>query len=126
MRLLACLASAPCVMALAFWAYHVNYDTQDKLDQLRALNREIGLLNEGLGVLDAEWAYLNRPDRLRRLVNLNFHDLRLLPMEPEQFGAVARIAYPAPDRETGAGPSAKAPAPVEVASRPDPDVKEDP
>lgn len=100
MRLLAYLAASLCVMGLAFWAYHVNYDTQGKLDELRDLNREIASLNEGLSVLNAEWAYLNRPDRLRDLVNLNFTSLHLLPMTPEQFGTVAQIPYPTPQTET--------------------------
>lgn len=96
MRNLLYLATALCVMGLAFWAYRVNYDTQDRQGELRALNREIASLHEGLGVLNAEWAYLNRPERLTELVNLNFERLALLPLAPEQFGAVGQVAYPAP------------------------------
>ena len=80
MRSLIYLATALCVMGLAFWAYRVNYETQDKQSELRALQREIASLHEGLGVLNAEWAYLNRPDRLRELVNMNFGRLALLPL----------------------------------------------
>ncbi|MEX1662438.1 cell division protein FtsL [uncultured Thioclava sp.] len=114
MRHLAYLATALGVMALAFWAYHVNYDTQDRVDNLRDLNREIASLNEGLSVLNAEWAYLNRPKRLRELVNLNFTALKLLPMTPEQFGTVAEIAYPTPQMEPIS-------APIEVSSAPQED-----
>ncbi|MDD8024847.1 MAG: cell division protein FtsL [Paracoccaceae bacterium] len=96
MRSLIYLATALCVMGLAFWAYRVNYETQDKQSELRALQREIASLHEGLGVLNAEWAYLNRPDRLRELVNMNFGRLALLPLTPEQFGTVAQIAYTDP------------------------------
>ncbi len=96
MRSLIYLVTALCVMGLAFWAYRVNYDTQDKRDELRALDREIASLNEGLGVLKAEWAYLNRPDRLRELVNLNFTDLQLLPLQADQFATVSEIPYPNP------------------------------
>jgi hypothetical protein len=42
----------------------------------------------------AEWAYLNRPDRLRDLATANFDRLGLMPMEPSQFGSAAQIAYP--------------------------------
>lgn len=86
-----------CVLGLAFWAYHVNYATQDREQELRALNAEIADLQEGLSVLRAEWAYLNRPERLRELVNLNFASLGLLPMTPDQFGTAAMVAYPAPE-----------------------------
>lgn len=96
MRMILYLATALCVMGLAFWAYHVNYATQGRQTDLRNLKNEIASLQEGLGVLRAEWAYLNRPDRLRELVNLNFGQLGLLPFAPEQFGSAAQVAYPAP------------------------------
>ncbi len=97
MRTLIYLATALAVMGLAFWAYRVNYETQDRLGDLRTINREIASLHEGLGVLGAEWAYLNRPDRLRELVNMNFTRVPLLPLAPEQFGTAAQVAYPAPE-----------------------------
>lgn len=101
MRTLIYLATALAVMGLAFWAYRVNYETQDRLGDLRALNREIASLHEGIGVLNAEWAYLNRPDRLRELVNMNFVRVPLLPLAPEQFGTAAQVAYPLPEGEAG-------------------------
>jgi len=112
MRTLIYLATALGVMGLAFWAYRVNYSTQDRLGDLRAINREIASLHEGLGVLDAEWAYLNRPDRLRELVNMNFMRLQLLPLAPEQFGTAAQVAYPAPEPEATADLSVSAPIDV--------------
>lgn len=83
------------VIATGFWAYRENYETQTALRDLRDLQAEIAALRESLGVQRAEWAYLNRPDRLRELANLNFDRLGLMPMEPGQFGAVAQVAYPA-------------------------------
>ncbi len=100
MKTILYLATALCVMGLAFWAYHVNYATQDRQTELRKMKNEIASLQEGLGVLRAEWAYLNRPDRLRELVNLNFSALGLLPLAPEQFGSAAQVAYPAPPMVT--------------------------
>lgn len=97
------LSTALAVLGLAFWAYHVNYGTQDRQAELRALSAEIAALQEGISVLKAEWAYLNRPERLRELVNLNFASLQLLPLAPEQFGVVAQVAYPGMQAETGAG-----------------------
>ncbi len=83
------------VIATGFWAYRENYETQTALRDLRDLQAEIAALRESLGVQRAEWAYLNRPDRLRELADLNFDRLGLMPMEPGQFGAIAQVAYPA-------------------------------
>lgn len=82
------------VLALGFLAYRENYATQAELGSMRTLRDEIGVLRESLSVLRAEWAYLNRPDRLRDLAEINFDRLQLLPMTPAQFGSVGEVAYP--------------------------------
>ncbi|WP_372839633.1 cell division protein FtsL [Phaeovulum sp.] len=94
MRTLITGVAAMAVMGLAFWAYRENYNTQTAISELTRLQAEIASLREGLAVLDAEWAYLNRPDRLRKLAALNFDRLGLLPLTAYQFGAVTQVAYP--------------------------------
>jgi hypothetical protein len=84
------------VIGLAFWAYRENYATQDSLAQTDQLHRDIRAAHARLAVLKAEWAYLNRPDRLRDLADINFDRLGLLPFRPDQFGRVDEVAYPAP------------------------------
>jgi hypothetical protein len=95
MRSFLYIFSALAVVALGFWAYRENYTTQEAIREVRDLHRDIGAAHERLQVLRAEWAYLNRPDRLRDLAELNFERLRLLPLMPDAFGKVAQIAYPA-------------------------------
>jgi hypothetical protein len=95
MRSLIVVLAAAAVMALAFWAYRENYRTQAELAEIRELQREIGQYRESLGVLRAEWAYLNRPDRLRELADINFERLGLLPLDPRQFGGISEVRYPA-------------------------------
>lgn len=83
-----------CVIGLAFWAYRENYATQSALSEVRELRQQIRSTHARLSVLKAEWAYLNRPDRLRDLAQINFDRLGLLPLRPEQFGAVGDVSYP--------------------------------
>jgi len=82
------------VIALAYWAYNENYATQDAMRRVDNLQRDIGRTRESLSVLKAEWAYLNRPDRLRELADLNFDTLGLIPLMPDHFGDVAQVAFP--------------------------------
>ena len=90
---------AAAVMGLAFWAYHQNYTTQTALRETQAVRADMVRLRDRLAVLRAEWAYLNRPDRLRDLANLNFDRLKLFPLAPEQFGHVEQVAFPPPPIE---------------------------
>ncbi|RMD92380.1 MAG: cell division protein FtsL [Alphaproteobacteria bacterium] len=94
MRALVYLSSLLAVMGLAFWAYQESYRTREALAEVEGLRRDIARLAAELEVLSDEWAYLNRPDRLRELADINFDRLGLLPMTAAQFGRVDEIAYP--------------------------------
>jgi hypothetical protein len=96
MRPLLYVLSFLAVLGLGFWAYRENYTTQSALRDVAALQDEIATLHEALAIQRAEWAHLNRPDRLRDLAVLNFDRLGLMPMEPHQFGRGTEVAYPPP------------------------------
>ncbi len=97
MRSLLFVLTALSVIGLAFWAYHENYTTQEAQARAEQLQRDIGQTRQRLRMLRAEWAYLNRPDRLRDLVDLNYDRLGLLPLQPFQFGKIDQVAYPPQD-----------------------------
>ena len=99
MRLFFSLFLGASVLALAFWAYQENYRTREAISGVRKIQGEIGRLQEQLSILRAEWAYLNRPERLRELAEINFDTLRLLPMTPEHFGRLDQVAYPPKEPE---------------------------
>lgn len=94
MRMLVSLILGASVLGLAFWAYQENYKTRQSVAEVRQMQREIGRLGEQLRVLRAEWSYLNRPERLRELAELNYDSLRLMPMSPEHFGRLDQVSYP--------------------------------
>ena len=97
MRLLLYIVPGIALIALAFWAYSENYETQKSLQNVRDLQRQIGAEHATLAILKAEWAYLNRPERLRDLANMNFSALGLLPLMPHHFAGVDQVGYPPED-----------------------------
>lgn len=82
------------IISVAYWAYKENYRTQASLRRVAELNRQIAMERDSISILNAEWAYLNRPERLRELVALNFDELGLLQLMPEHFAKVELVAYP--------------------------------
>lgn len=96
MRPLLCAVLAVPVMALASWAYRENYRTQTALQEVGRLEGAIAAQRDALAVLEAEWAYLNRPERLRDLAQLNDAQLGLVPVAAEAFGRLGQVPYPPP------------------------------
>ena len=94
MRSLVLVLTGLAVIGLAFWAYRENYRTQAALAQTGRLQAEIADLREALTIQRAEWAYLNRPERLRELALLNFPRLGLVPIDADRFGRIEEVAYP--------------------------------
>jgi len=94
MRVVLFLSATVLVAVCASWAYRVNYATQEALNRVADLRRDIAREREAIAVLRAEWAYLNRPDRLAALVAGPGAVLELVPLVADQFGAATLVAYP--------------------------------
>ncbi|MEQ8366755.1 MAG: cell division protein FtsL [Roseicyclus sp.] len=97
MRGFASILGMLAVIGLGYWAYHQTILTQHAVREVERLQRDIGQERERLSILRAEWAYLNRPDRLRELADLNFERLGLMPLSAEQFSRAAQIPFPRPE-----------------------------
>ena len=82
-----------CLVGLAFWAYQENIKTKNAIAHTEKLRKEIGISRARLSILNAEWAYLNRPDRLTELVDLNFGRLQLVPLRASNFLDVDEINF---------------------------------
>lgn len=82
------------VLAIASWTYNVNYDTRAALERVSKMRAEIADERENLQVLRVEWAYLNAPDRLARLVGAHNEELALVTLTPDALGQVASVPYP--------------------------------
>ncbi len=78
---------------LAIWAYQVSGKTRGALTHLKQLNNEIAAEQEHIEMLRAEWAILNRPERLRFLVEANAARLGLVQIATNNYGAWAKYFW---------------------------------
>lgn len=97
MRGLLYTLSTVVVVLLGVWAYHEGYETRATERAVAKLEREIGRRHQELSMLRAEWAYLNRPDRLQALAEMNFERLGLMPLAPDHFALTGQVGYPLPE-----------------------------
>lgn len=94
MKTLITLSGVCLVAVCATWTYRVNYSTQVAANGLADLRSTIAREREAVRTLRAEWAFLNRPDRLSDLRSSRGADLGLVPISPDQFGEIANVAFP--------------------------------
>lgn len=80
------LINMVCIAVLAIGLYLVKYTVQDVQRNVATLKTELAQEKESLHLLNAEWAYLNRPDRLR---NLSDRHLDLVAIDSRQIGQVS-------------------------------------
>jgi len=93
MRSFTYILTFACLVGLAFWAYQENIKTKNVIAKTEQLQKDIGIARARLSILNAEWAYLNRPERLTELVDLNFDRLQLVPLRASNFLEVEEINF---------------------------------
>lgn len=84
------------VIVIAIWTYNVNYRTRQAFDRISDLRGEMAAEAEAVQVLKVEWAWLNAPQRLKRLVKEHNGQLGLVRLEPRRFSFVATVPFPPP------------------------------
>ena len=62
--------------------FHVKYQVQALEDEILRVNRQIVAEQEAIHVLQAEWSYVNQPQRLQ---SLSSRYLELQPLQPRQI-----------------------------------------
>ena len=77
-------------LGLGLWAYKTNYASRSALLRVESINKQIAHERYQLKILNAEWEFLNRPERLRKLVEYYFDELRLIPISPQNFTSYDR------------------------------------
>ena len=70
---------------LGLWAYKINYDSRAANERVKELEKSILSASKEIKILNAEWAHLNSPKRLRKLLEYYFLELRLTPINPDDF-----------------------------------------
>ena len=95
-----------CALAVAVMigAFQIKYQVQALVEDTAAIRTNIAATRTDVRVLEAEWAYLNSPDRLADLASRH---LGLAPLKPQQVVGAARVSHvaglPAAKDETAAG-----------------------
>lgn len=79
------------LVAAALGLYGVKYKVQDVKDEVAALSQKLREEKEALHVLQAEWAYLNRPARLQALAGKH---AGLIPLQSGQVAEVNMLPMP--------------------------------
>lgn len=80
----------------AVWAYRVNYETREVVSRIKVIKTEITSQEEKLLMLQGEWAYLNRPERLSVLSEKFFNYLGLMPISSENYANIDAIKIKSP------------------------------
>jgi hypothetical protein len=92
-------AAISALVGSAGYAYSIKYETLYHAEQVVKLKGKVQRERDAIAVLRAEWAHLNRPDRLQAAVESH---LDLKPMSVQQLARLADLPN-RPPREDGIG-----------------------
>lgn len=80
------------LLALSIFAlFQVKYKVQNLHRDLAEIERQIAIDKKTIHVLEAEWAYLNRPERLKQLAD-QYLDLRYVSVAQMKEGQAVMVA----------------------------------
>ncbi len=108
MRRALTLVSALALMLAASTANRVKIETRELERRVGRLTEEVRQRRAAVATLNAEWAYLNRPERLLRLASAFGDELELKPRRPDSFARMDEIPIP------GGRLTARAPTPLDL------------
>lgn len=93
------LVAICCLIGSAGYAYSIKYDTLYYAEEIAKIKARLAKERDSIAVAKAEWALLERPDRLQRMVDQH---LDLQPMSINQMARIADLpARPAKGDEIG-------------------------
>lgn len=87
LRILNTLVIAALVMSAA-WVYKIKFESTLKAERVAKLRGELRKERDAIAILRAEWAQLERPDRLQPLAQRH---LKLKPIETAQFDTLDKL-----------------------------------
>ena len=76
------------LVAAAAWVYHIKFEATVKAERAAKMRAEIRKEREAIASLRAEWARLDRPDRIQLLAQRH---LKLGPVAVAQFDALDNL-----------------------------------
>jgi len=82
-----------CFAALSMGLYLVKYSVQNIQREVVAMKDSLAHEKEALHLLKAEWAYLNRPERLQRLAQQH---LDLVPLDSRKIDDISVLPAASP------------------------------
>jgi hypothetical protein len=109
-------------IAMAVAVFSVTQSVQRREAHVEALNRQLLSEQQTLRVLDAEWAYLTRPQRLEQLMSMK-RNIGVMPPVPTPVANIVPSAAVAPAAVEPASGEVDADDVAEKAEAPKPQIK---